>query len=282
MRNKMSRILLSLIAVIILAPALVLGQELFIFSDVAANVAKGRKQIDFLLTANKNIYFTNSYIGIRYGTTGQLTTKAFIRLNPNTEGQFFGDPELENVYRFYSNDSKNYHLRMAFFNHVRFPSSPANSHNPLLHQQATLPKITSTDNYSLTMGYVVTRLSNKFAVNLDISYNLNIPKGEFKYGNFVKGGISFGKLIFPQVYKNYDQTNLNLYLESKAYYFNKNKLNNADISGSGGKRLELMLGSQIIIKSTMLIELGYIYSVGDKQIQTDRNQFFTALRYLFF
>jgi hypothetical protein len=278
----MKKICLSLITVIVLAPAAVYAQELFIFSDAAANVAKGRKQIDFLLAANKDVNFTNSLIGIRYGTTGNLTTKAYIRLNPNAEGKFFGDPEIENVYRFYSNDSKNYHLRMVLFNHVRFPSSPANSLNSNLHQSATLPKINSTDNYSVTLGYAATRLSNKLAVNFDISYNLNIPKGDFKYGDYIKGGISFGRLVLPEVYRSYDQANLNLYLESKAYYFNKNKFNNAEISNSGGKRLELMFGSQIIIRSTMLVEFGYIYSVADKQIQTDISQFFTALRFLFF
>jgi hypothetical protein len=271
-----------LVFITIFSPALVLGQELFIFSDVAANVAKGRKQIDFFISSDNDINITNSYIGIRYGTTGRLTTKAFVRINPGKTGKFIGDPEIENVYRFFSDDSKNYHLRMAFFNHVRFPSSTANSLNSGLHQSATLTKINSTDNYSITLGYVATRLSHKFAVNFDISYNLNIPKGDFRYGDFVKGGISIGKLVLPSVYKNYDQPNLNLYLESKAYYFKKNKLYGNEVANSGGKRLELMFGSQLILKSTLILELGYIYSLADKQIQTARNQLFTSVRYLFF
>lgn len=127
-------------------------------------------------------------------------------------------------YRFFSRDGENRHLRMAFYADW--------SNAKVAHDEAEPTLLDDTKGYG--GGLVVTALKKRFAVSAtsgviipgayqgfspDLLGGPMIPT-EIKYGNAIKYSASFGYLFLPFKYKNYKQTNLNLYVEfiGKTYW----------------------------------------------------------------
>lgn len=264
-----------------ISPVRIFSQELFINSEVASSEAKNRKIISLFLNGNKDIFNYTSYVGLMYGITGKFTTMNRIYFS-NKAGEQIGDIDLGTNYRFFSNDKKKFHLRMSAFGHLRIPMKPKNTTDINGFAGSLSEDQYRQENFSVYGGYVLTVLNNKFATNLDISYHCNIPKGDYKYGNCIKGGISFGYLVLPRQYKSYKDVNLNLYLETKGYYYAANKINGNTLENSGGKKLEIMLESQVIFFSSLILEAGYVRSFADKNLNIEKDIFFTSIKYLFF
>lgn len=257
------------------------SQELFINSETASSEAKNRKIISLFLNGNKDIFNYTSYLGIMYGVTGKFTSMNKIYFS-NKQGEQIGDIDLGTNYRFFSNDKKKFHLRMSAFGHLRIPMKPKNTTDAAGFAGSLSEDQYRQENYSVYGGYVMTILDNKFAANLDAAYHYNIPKGDYRYGNCIKGGISFGYLVLPKRYKSYKDVNLNLYLETKGYYYAANKINDIPMENSGGKKLEIMLESQVIFFSSVIFEAGYVRSYADKNLNIQKDIFFTSIKYLFF
>jgi len=265
----------------VISPLRIFSQELFINSEVASSEAKNRKIISLFLNGNKDIFNYTSYLGVMYGVTGKFTSMNKIYFS-NKAGEQVGDIDLCTNYRFFSNDKKKFHLRMSAFGHIKIPMKPKNTTDVLDFAGSLSEDQYRQENFSLYGGYVLTILNNKFATNLDAAYHYNIPKGDFKYGNCIKGGISFGYLVLPRQYKSYKDVNLNLYLETKGYYYVANQINGVTLENSGGKKLEIMLESQLIFFSSLIIETGYVRSLADKNLNIRKDMFFTSIKYLFF
>ncbi len=265
----------------IFSPLEIFSQELFINSEVASSEAKNRKIISLFINGNKDIFNYTSYLGFMYGVTGKFTSMNKIYFS-NKAGEQLGDIDIGTNYRFFSNDKKKFHLRMSAFGHLMIPMKPKNTTDSSDFAGKLLGDQYRQENFSLYGGYVLTILNNKFATNIDVSYNYNIPKGIFRYGNYVKGGVSFGYLVLPRKYISYKDVNLNVYLETKGYYYNANQINGNVLQNSGGKKLEIMLETQLIFFSSILFETGYVKSFADKNLNIQKDIFFTSIKYLFF
>ncbi len=258
------------------------SQEMFIQSEVAANMAKNRKQLDLFVNGNSDIGSYTSYIGFQYGITGNLTSMNRLYISTNKKEPFLGDLELGGSYRLFSHDKKNFHVRLSSFAHLKIPMQEKNTTSAEIISSRLITDLYRSENYVLNLGGVFTRLSKKLAINVDGSYNIVVPKGEYKFGNYFKGGVSIGYLIFPAEYKGYDDINVNLYFESKYHNFAKNQVSGLDLNTSGGNKLELMAGTQFIFNSSILLELGYVHSIGDKNLTFEKDIYFSSIRFLFF
>ncbi|HXS36988.1 MAG TPA: hypothetical protein VN721_09820 [Flavipsychrobacter sp.] len=120
-------------------------------------------------------------------------------------------------YRFLSIDGENSHFRAALYGEW--------SNLNVAHDEAEPTLLDDTKGYG--GGLITTYLKKRFAISftggfiIPSEYNGGVtdPAGlpeipaKVDYGNAINYDLSIGYLLFPRKYKNYTQTNWNLYLE---------------------------------------------------------------------
>jgi hypothetical protein len=176
-------------------------------------------------------------------------------------------------YRFLTKDGENKHFRMAAYSEYSFAQTAHDEAEPNLMD----------DNKGFGAGLLTTYLKNKFAISLTSGFILpqdykesvteefdvnNNFRDDFKlntriiYGKALVYNLSIGYLLFPKEYKDYKQTNINLYAEfiGKAYqaaqvFQNDVKLPINAIGLKAGSYVELHPGVQFIFKSNLRIDL---------------------------
>jgi len=123
-------------------------------------------------------------------------------------------------YRFFTADGQNKHLRMAVYGEWSSVNVAHDEAEPTLLD----------DTKGVGGGLIITYFKNRFATSLtsgviipgryeeteDLSHwtglnGLTITK--IQYGRALQYNLSFGYLLFPKKYKDYNQTNWNIYLE---------------------------------------------------------------------
>lgn len=132
-------------------------------------------------------------------------------------------------YRFLSVDRLHSHFRMTTFGKVSTIKNPAFiSHtkrhyvNNQIHEETY--KIYSDEieldgnNSGLSVGLVATQLLHKLAISGTAAYNnrwknISFPATSGISNHMMRYSLSAGYLLLPRTYKNYRQTNLNLYAE---------------------------------------------------------------------
>jgi hypothetical protein len=280
------------------------SQELYIMSHPAANLAKNRVELRNNLMGYDNFkYFHNSF-EVNYGLLGNLTMYNTIFYTTNSNYKLFGNYDIAFRYRFFQHDKKNYHLRGAYQTGLNVPLNPTKiisdaveyelhpGHKVQFFNQVndiTVPvtDFHSSDNLTYRNDLIATLLIHKFAVTGEMGWNMNFPENDFKFGNYFDWTLAFGYLVYPMQYSGYDDVNINLYMENKAYYFFKNKFQDNTINNSGGFRLDTYLGVQTIFFSSVMAELSYRLPVHSNEYSEDvlglkrPNALLFSLRYLF-
>jgi hypothetical protein len=146
----------------------------------------------------------------------------FIYYNPaigglQTSGYVFGQPHpfwFENYsvtlkYRFLCLDGDHKHFRMATYLQLAGGDEP--------HPEAE-PNLLG-DNSGAALGLIATYLYHRFAVSVNAAYIVPYKFQQFdsniviNYAKAINYNLSFGYLLFPRVYKDYKQVNVNLYFE---------------------------------------------------------------------
>lgn len=280
------------------------SQELYIVTNPAASISKNRIEFRNIVMGYDNFQYYHNSFELNYGILGNLTLYNSVYYTLENGYNFLGNYEGSLRYRFFDKDKKNYHLRTAVQTDVVIPVNSSAvvgdkveyelhpGHKVSFYNfqnDITVPSVDfhTTDNYSLKNDLIVTSLVNKFAITGGMAYNINFPKNDFKFGNYFEWSLSMGYLVLPKVYENYNDVNLNLYSESKAYYFEQNEFLGTDVRNSGGFRFDTYLGIQAIFFSSLITELSYkipVYS--NEYVETQIGKRTTAMlisvRYLFF
>ncbi len=282
----------------------VLSQELYIVSDAAANISKNRIEVRNIANGYDNLSAFHYDFQLNYGLLGNLTLYNNVTYTTDKDFQFLGNYNFSARYRFLDIDKPNFHWRFAYQGGAVIPVNPT----PVVSGQVeyelhpghkisfyefggdiTVPSIDfhTTDNYTIRNSIIATNLISKFAATAEMTYNVNIPGNDFKFGNYFEWNLALGLLVLPKVYKSFDDINLNIYSETKAYYFEKNKFLDEDVANSGGFRLDTYLGVQAIFFSSLMTELAYMIPVHSNEyvetkIATRSSSLLISLRYLFF
>lgn len=288
------------------------SQELYIMSHPAANLAKGRVELRNNFMGYDNFKYFHNSLELNYGLLGNLTVYNSLYYTTNSNYKLLGNYDIATRYRFYQNDKKNFHLRSAWQTGVNIPLNPTKIENGSgtvtyeLHPghtvtfidysnsnsnayQVTVPVIDfhSSDNLTYRNDLITTLLIHKFAATGEMGWNINIPENDFKFGNYFDWTLAFGYLAFPGEYSGYNDVNINLYMENKAYYFFKNKYQGNELPNSGGFRMDTYLGLQTIFLSSIMAEFSYKIPVHSNEYSVDfqgikrPNAFLISLRYLF-
>lgn len=172
-------------------------------------------------------------------------------------------------YRFLSIDGVHRHFRMAAFGAASY------SRNHLDHNEINL----MGDQSGVQGGLIATQLLNKFAVSATGSWNEVLKKERWSKFNpkqyaftAVNYSLSAGYLLFPLEYKNYDQTNVNLYAEL---------LGSNNLNWREKYYLDLAPSLQFIFKSTSKLNLGYRFQLDGDIYRLSNNSFMISYEHTF-
>ena len=272
------------------------GQELFPMTEPASNVPKGALGVRLFAESFNEVNRVRNLFALKvmYGLTPRLTVIASPNVSNHHSKELPPDFPVHNTpqigvdlpylfngvnlfakYRFLSKDGANNHLRMAVYGEYGLLNVAHDEAEPGLFD----------DNSGLGAGLIATYLRRHFAVSFtggyihsfrykgvvpDVIPSLPGVPATVTYGAGYNYSLSFGYLVAPRVYKGYEQTNWNVYLEflGKAYdkvnmqvgniYYNSPQYtistrDNRALQGSN--YLEVYPGIQCIIRSTLRIDL---------------------------
>ena len=293
------KIFILIIVVVLLTPSVNNAQELFPNTEPASSIPKNVIGIRYIQhTFNEATQVRNLFaLRVMYGLTSRLSMMATPNVS-NHHGRSFpdnlathvhegnqtifstGDTKTNNdyiykfngvnfytKYRFLSNDGKNQHFRMALYAQGTILNTAHTEAEPNLMD----------DNSGYGGGIITTYLKNKFAVSFTGGYIVPMDKNGFvndpdgsgpvptriKYGRAFEYNLSFGYLIWPRVYKSYNQTNWNIYMEFLGKSYSAAQITqygfvNVPIATpllQSGNYIDIVPGIQTIIKSNLRIEL---------------------------
>jgi hypothetical protein len=180
----------------------------------------------------------------------------------------FAGTDLYGQYRFLSNDGQNTHFRMAAYGEASYIRIASHLAEPDLMEH----------NSGVGAGLIATYLRSHFAGTLTVGGILpfeykgnsyDIYGGQypvtFRYGNAVKYDLALGYLLFPRKYRNYKETNVNVYVEFLGKTYGAADVTQQDgvvtyhIPNSigileGGSYVEVSPGVQCIIRSDVRVE----------------------------
>jgi hypothetical protein len=179
-------------------------------------------------------------------------------------------------YRFLSSDGVHTHFRMAAFADASYSRN-----GPVYHELSL-----DGDQSGLQAGIIATQLLHKLAISSSISLAEILQKGRgdkifylvtdtrttppFAY-EAVNYSLSAGYLVLPKKYTNYNQTNLNLYVELLGQrtidlerYF-----------------VDLAPAAQLIFNSTAKLNLGYRFQLGSNMNRMSDKSWLISFEWVF-
>ena len=161
-------------------------------------------------------------------------------------------------YRFLNLDGDHKHFRMALYSNGVYAFQP--------HDEAEITLM--GDNKGVGGGIISTLLIKKLAVSFTggiikpFAYKENTSNVSINYGTAYNYSLSFGYLVYPFKYKNFNQTNINLYAEFLGKSYNSISItkNNKDVvthhnnAFNSGNYIEFRPAIQLIVKSNLRLD----------------------------
>lgn len=262
---------LGSLAIALLATACrVFAQELYVNTEPASNMATNSIGVRVENQGYFNpVYKNRSTLEVMYGASRNLMLHgSAYRSNFYQGQQRFEGGSVYAKYRFLSVDSVQSHFRGALF------AKAASINNPIYNQEIAL----EGDNSGLQGGAIFTKLIHKLAVSGSASYlrafnnsgNNNLPLSNAN--SAVAYSLSAGYLLLPKVYENYDQVNMNLYVEL---------LGKSNI-GYSQSYLDVAPAVQFIFNSVFRVDLSYRTALYNNMARNTNNMYLIRLEYNLF
>src|SRR5688572_32497110 len=183
---------------------------------------------------------------------------------------YYESARLYAKYRFFSKDEVHKHFRMAAF------AAAAYSRNHLQHNELNL----MGDHSGVQVGVIATQLWNKLAVSATISetevfdkerWNKDLPQ-EYAFRS-INYSLSAGYLVLPVEYKDYKQTNLNIYAEL---------LGGRNLDWKYEKYyIDLAPSMQLIFNSTSKLNIGYRFQLNSDIYRNMTNSWMISYEHIF-
>jgi len=246
------------------------AQELYVNTEPASNMATHSLGIRLENQGYFNpVYKNRTTLELMYGASRYLMVHGSLYQSDYYQNQqHFEGGSVYAKYRFLSIDSVQSHFRGAFF------AKASSINNPLPNQEIAL----EGDNSGLQGGVLFTKLMHKLALSGSASYlhafnnvgNYNLPLTNAN--NAIAYTLSAGYLLFPKTYTNYNQVNVNVYVELLG------KTN----PGYGQNYLDAAPAIQFIFNSLLRVDLSYRAPLWNNMIRTSNNTYLVRLEYNLF
>ncbi|MGZ4033426.1 MAG: hypothetical protein ACXVPU_10990 [Bacteroidia bacterium] len=284
------------------------SQELFPLNEPASNVPKGVLGVRAFGDSFKEVSQMRNLFALRlmYGVLPKLSVMATVSTSNHHDVNFpanlvshthngnqsvfstgnfqrglhypylFTGVYLYAKYRFLTFDGQNTHFRMAVYGEW--------SNVNVAHDETEPNLLDDTKGYG--GGLISTYLKNHLAISLtsgiiipgsytglspDLLGGPMVPT-ELKYGRAVKYNLSFGYLLFPRKYDNYNQGNWNVYLEFMGKSYGTAKViqyGTKDVPIStpllqAGNYVDVCPGLQYILHSNLRVDLSVEFPLVNK------------------
>lgn len=264
----MKYILIVLSLVALACPAF--SQELYVNTEPASNMATHSLGVR---VENQGyfdpVYKDRSTLELMYGASRNVMIHGSLYESDYYHNhQHFEGGSVYAKYRFLSVDSVQKHFRGALF------AKASSINNPLTNQEISL----EGDNSGLQGGIVFTKLMHKLALSGSASYlhafdnagGYHLPA--FNPDNAVAYTLSAGYLLLPKAYQNYNQVNVNLYVELLG------KTN----PGYDQSYLDAAPAVQLIFNSVVRVDFSYRAPLYNSMARTSNNTYLIRLEYNIF
>jgi hypothetical protein len=257
---------------LLLAGPIANAQELFVVTEPASNMPAGTVGVRLAQSLMKEKYEPgyNYHIlpEIMWGANKNLMLHAAAFISNRNKNLITEGGSLYAKYRFYSVDDVHRHFRMAAFGRYSFNNSD-------IHQEEIN---TIGHNSGYEAGLVATQLINKVAVSTSGGYEQainNTSANKFpssQSNNATNYTLSFGRLMYPNKYTSFKQTNINVMVEFVGQTLN----------GNGKSFLDMVPSLQFIVNSQARIDVAYIKQLYSSMLRTAPNGLYLKLEYSFF
>jgi hypothetical protein len=248
------------------------SQELFVFTEPASNMpakALGIRDMNgFMFEKDGKLNYHNMP-EIMLGINKKFLFHVQGFISNRQDGGFETEGgSLYAKYRFFSEDAKQSHFRMALFGRV-------SKNRADIHQDEIE---TTGHNSGYEAGFIATKLLHKVAISSTISYERaydNKPNYKFppmQSNSAMNYTLSVGKLMLPKIYTSYNQTNVNLMFELVGQRLNGNQKSFLDMGPS----------IQFIVNSQARFDIGYRQQLYSTMERTAPNGVILKFEYLFF
>jgi hypothetical protein len=248
------------------------AQELYVFSEPASNMPAKSIAAKFSARfpdSKLNNYFKQRYMPeLMFGVNKNL----MVHVSGTFSDFYTNRVKWESVktyakWRFYSKDKVHQHFRLAAF------IEGAVTNNPFLYDELNL----DGDNDGVQGGLIATQLLNKLAISGSVSVlKVFAPRNEHVHGKdhsleALSYNVSAGYLLFPRDYTNYNQTNVNVYVEALG------------MKGINGKdyMLDVAPAIQFIFNSNFKINIGARFQTLGNMIRVGENNYFVSIERTF-
>ena len=248
------------------------AQELFVVTEPASNMPTGSIGVRLAQSLMKENYKPgyNYHImpEIMWGANKNLMLHAAAFVSNRNKSLVTEGGSIYAKYRFLSKDDLHKHFRMAAFGRVSLNNSD-------IHQEEIN---TMGHNSGYETGIVATQLINKIAISASSSFEKATNNSEtYKFpasqsNSATNYTLSFGRLMYPNKYKSYKQTNINLMMEFMGQTLNRN----------GKSFLDIVPSLQFIINSQARIDVAYVKEIYSNMLRTAPNGLYLKLEYSFF
>ena len=248
------------------------AQELFVVTEPASNMPTGSIGVRLAQSLMKENYKPgyNYHImpEIMWGANKNLMLHAAAFVSNRNKNLVTEGGSIYAKYRFLSKDDLHKHFRMAAFGRVSLNNSD-------IHQEEIN---TMGHNSGFETGIVATQLINKIAISASSSFEKATNNSEtYKFpasqsNSATNYTLSFGRLMYPNKYKSYKQTNINLMMEFMGQTLNRN----------GKSFLDIVPSLQFIINSQARIDVAYVKEIYSNMLRTAPNGLYLKLEYSFF
>lgn len=262
-----------------LLPLLITGvvnsQELYVYSEPASNMPSNSisaKLSGMFADDNHSTRVLQRYTPeIMLGISKKWMVHGSVTFSNMHQNKFiFESSRLYAKWRFLSHDDVHKHFRMAAFGAVSYSRNHPNFNEINL----------SGDQSGAQIGLIATQLWNKLAVSGSASldevlhkYRWDDAHRDLHAFEAVKYSLSAGYLLFPLEYKDYNQTNLNLYLEL---------LGGTNIDWPQEKYyIDLAPAIQFIFNSTDKLNFGYRYQIAGDIFRMANKSFMISYEHIF-
>lgn len=188
-------------------------------------------------------------------------------------------------YRFLNVDGDHKHFRMAAYGNGVYSYRP--------HDEAEVSLM--GDNKGVGGGVIATALFGKLAISATGGvikpFSHKETSGiEFQYGDAYNYNLSFGYLLLPFKYKNFKQTNVNLYAEFIGKKYNDLTILNSgnqvrvgdEKAFKGGNYVEFRPAVQFIVKSNLRIDCSTALPIVGKSYIRKYPMYLLNVQYYFF
>ena len=248
------------------------AQELFVVTEPASNMPTGSIGVRLAQSLMKEKYKPgyNYHImpEIMWGANKNLMLHAAAFISNRNKNLVTEGGSIYAKYRFLSKDDLHQHFRMAAFGRLSLNNSD-------IHQEEIN---TMGHNSGFETGIVATQLINKVAISASSSFEKATNNSKtYKFpasqsNSAINYTLSFGRLMYPNKYKSYKQTNINLMMEFMGQTLNQN----------GKSFLDIVPSLQFIINSQARIDVAYVKEIYSNMLRTAPNGLYLKLEYSFF